>query len=608
MSESLDRALLQRFEPVIRYTRGELFFPMDAGHYVRASSLWMRRRREVPVCLVPQGELTLERLAEARTEGLDTVLYLKFIEPLELRQLIEYQRRMRGDKANIFRPGLGRLARVGYVSRFLDLLFSLTLFARGRVPGDTGAAAALEYRRIYDQDPRYCYYGRVVRQDGWTVLQYWYFYAFNNWRSGFFGVNDHEADWEMVNVYLAEALDGTLAPQWVAYASHDFSGDDLRRRWDDPEVSKVGEHPVIYAGAGSHASYYLRGEYPSELELSFLAPVARVAAQIRRLWTGGRNDAAGAQRSSDHGLSIYRVPFVDYARGDGLTIGPGGDVAWDTPVLIEPAPAWVQHYRGLWGLYARDPIAGENAPAGPMYERDGTVRRGWYDPVGWAGLDKVAPPQLALARLRERREQILSGRSALAASIDGKSAQLTALGVEAAATSTQPHLEALSDRYRAQIATLSSELAQLRAQQAADGAVLEALDLHEERLRSGADGPLRAHIERAHRPFSDIELRIGGVAEFWGAISIGLLMIGFVVLVLFYRQHLVAGLVVMLSLFVFIESSVRRRLGQLINSVAIALALVSTLVLLFDLFWLIVVLVVLMAGAYIIWENLRELI
>ena len=36
--------------------------------------------------------------------------------------------------------------------------------------------------------------------------------------------------------------------------------------------------------------------------------------------------------------------------------------------------AWVSQYRGLWGLFARDPISGENAPAGPMYNRDGSPR------------------------------------------------------------------------------------------------------------------------------------------------------------------------------------------------------------------------------------------
>jgi len=29
--------------------------------------------------------------------------------------------------------------------------------------------------------------------------------------------------------------DGKLIPEWAAFASHDFKGDDLRRRWDDDE-------------------------------------------------------------------------------------------------------------------------------------------------------------------------------------------------------------------------------------------------------------------------------------------------------------------------------------------------------------------------------------
>ena len=36
------------------------------------------------------------------------------------------------------------------------------------------------------------------------MCQYWFFYAYNNWRSGFHGVNDHESDWELVSVYLYE--------------------------------------------------------------------------------------------------------------------------------------------------------------------------------------------------------------------------------------------------------------------------------------------------------------------------------------------------------------------------------------------------------------------
>ena len=54
----------------------------------------------------------------------------------------------------------------------------------------------------------------MSRQNHWTVLQYWFFYCYNNWRSGFGGVNDHESDWEMISVYLYEA-DGQLVPEWA---------------------------------------------------------------------------------------------------------------------------------------------------------------------------------------------------------------------------------------------------------------------------------------------------------------------------------------------------------------------------------------------------------
>jgi hypothetical protein len=95
----------------------------------------------------------------------------------------------------------------------------------------------------------------------------------NDWRSTFHGANDHEADWEQVFVFLEDNGERAPTPTWVAYASHDDSGDDLRRRWDDPELVRVGNHPVVHVGAGSHASYFLPGEYLTSVELRFLRPV-----------------------------------------------------------------------------------------------------------------------------------------------------------------------------------------------------------------------------------------------------------------------------------------------------------------------------------------------
>ncbi len=605
-----DRALLRRFEPVIRYTRGERFFPMDIEPYVHECSLWMQRPDEDAVCVVPEGQLTPEKLAKPRTGGFGTVYFLKFIEPLNVAELARYQLEeslKRKDPKDVFRAGRGRLARVGYGSRFVDALFSITLLARGRVPGDATAAAALTYRRLLEEREHYSYSGRVIRQNGWVALQYWFFYSFNNWRSGFFGVNDHESDWEMIYIYLSESDLGEVKPEWAAYASHDFSGDDLRRRWDDPEVEKVGEHPVIYAGAGSHASYYSRGEYLAELELPFLSPLVRLVERLQEFGRKALRQVSGEQTRTEPEFNVFRIPFVDYARGDGVTIGPGQDQEWDAPRLLDPAPAWAVEYRGLWGLYAQDPIAGENAPAGPVYNRDGTVRRSWYDPLGWAGLDKLPPPDEALARTVQRRADIEARQAALARTVTDKNRELIDLGLEAAAMQGRPHLKKLHNAHEEKIAALSKEINQLRTQRASDEALVEALDLYAAQLRAGERGPLRAHIHRAHSPASDAGLQLSRFAETWSAISIGVMVIGFVAIVLFARQYLIFGLVGLISLIVFVEAGFRRRLPQLITSLTTGLAIVAALVLLFEFFWRIVVLAVLVAGGYIMWENIREL-
>jgi hypothetical protein len=246
-----------------------------------------------------------------------------------------------------------------------------------------------------------------------------------------------------------------------------------------------------------------------------------------------------------------------------------------------------------------------------MYNRDGTVRRAWYDPLGWAGLDKELPPTQIPQRLEERRRELQAHRAELQQQIDALSHRLTDLGVEAAAMVGRPHLSQAYAAHQAEMETLSKELAHLRAQVAADDLLSEALDSHAAGLRAGVrpgfGGPVRAHIQRAHRPASDEGLRLSRFAELWAAVSIGLMMVAFVGLVIFARHYLVYGLTALLALLIFVEAGFRRRLPQLIVSVTNALALVGALVLLFEFFWEIVIGGVLVAGAYIMWENLREL-
>jgi hypothetical protein len=611
MSPETDEALLRRFEPVARYTRGDLFFPMDAEQYVRACSLWVWRPGEEARCLVPHGKLTLDRLAEPQRDEFGAVHYLMFTDPQNARQLSRRDPRRDRKSGEFFRAGRGRLARVGYVSRVMDALFSITLLARGRVPGSTAAAGRAAYARILAEQEHYRYHGRVLWQDGWVVLQYWFFYAFNDWRSGFFGANDHEADWEKVFVYLSESPSGELIPEWTAYSSHNYEGDVIRRRWDDPELEKIGEHPVVYVCAGSHSNQYTAGEYLTEVKLSFLAPLARVLGAVRAFWReklrqyGGDEAEAGQENNTP---TIFRIPFVDYARGDGPTIGPGQEKEWDPPRLLSPPPGWARHYRGLWGLYIRDPFEGEDAPAGPMYNRDGSVARPWYDPVGWAGLDKVPPTTETLNKVREQQAAVAARRAALQAEVEEKSRQLKGLGVEVAAARGQPHLHALYEAHRKHIGELSEEVNRLRAQVVADGVLSESLESYAARLRAGEQEPPRAHISHAQRPASEAKLRVSRLAEAWAAASVGLMLIVFVLVVMYERgTYLTFALAASIGLFLFVEAGFRGRLTNLVTSATIGLAVVATLVVVYRFFWQIVVVAVLSLGVYILWDNLREL-
>jgi hypothetical protein len=97
-----------------------------------------------------------------------------------------------------------RLAEVGLAGRAIDTLSRMSLLFRGAVQGGSAVASLALQKDALDPDHP-TYHAHLVRDGGWIVCQYWFFYSFNNWRSGFSGVNEHESDWEQVTLYL----DGT---------------------------------------------------------------------------------------------------------------------------------------------------------------------------------------------------------------------------------------------------------------------------------------------------------------------------------------------------------------------------------------------------------------
>jgi hypothetical protein len=595
-----DLDLLRRYEPVIRYTKGEQFYPTEVDRYVKECSLWAHSPDGRDELLVKQSDMSLEKLAEPRPAAFGTVHYLRFIETLSLSESAEAianQVRLRSILKNNFHPGVGRLARGGLLPRVLDALFSISFLMRGRVPAAVAAAAELDYFHMRAKQDKFVYYGRVVREKDWTILQYWYFYCFNSWRSGFGGVNDHESDWEMASIYLYED-NGELIPEWLAYASHDFHGDDLRRRWDDDaELDFVEGHPVIYAGAGSHASYFRKGEYQSPANIQLPAWAQFLRGAWNKFWV----DALGQDLADP-----FRIPFVDYARGDGLAIGAGQSKNW-APVLIDESTPWVSQYRGLWGLFARDPISGENAPAGPMYNRDGTPRSSWYDPLDFAGLEKVPCPRDALPLLEKNRDEMIAHQKQLSSVVPEKVDRLQKLGVRLRSLEHQPHLAREYGNLRATITELAAEVHDLRREGSENEAILESMNARLDNLKRGIPEDPHAHIAHLAVPVKAARMRFARVAQAWAAISLSALLFTVVVLLLLAPRYLLTGLAVVTLLFIVTESFLRGAFIHTVGEVTVLLAIIAV-VILFLHFWFWVLIAALLALAtFLLWQRLREL-
>lgn len=596
-----DLTLLRRFEPAVYYTLGEMFFPTAVEGYLDTCSLWLADQERHAQLMAGPGELTPAKLATYRDAPLDHRYYLQYVaEPL---QALEYQH-WSAQPERVRLPAPNRLQRVSLLTRILDGLFDMSLVVRGRVPGGTAAAAQQKYAGILQRDPRRVYYGRVVRTGGYIVLHYVYFFVMNDFRSTFHGVNDHESDWEQVFVYLTDEGEADPTPRWVAYASHDFSGDDLRRRWDDPEVEKVGgTHPVIYAGAGSHASYFTRGEYLMQMEPAFLAPLEGVAAALDRFWTNTMRQS-GELNLNKSIKNLLSIPFVDYARGDGHSIGPGQPEAW-SPILISDQDGWVDGYRGLWGLDTWDPLGGERAPSGPKYNRDGTVRESWRDPLGWAGLDKVLPPREAVAATEQILATLRTEQDGLTGQIEEQRGVVRALDLELTALQQTAYLDDLLKRRQK---TLDEEMAKLHALNLRFTDVSETLEAGAEqlaRLRTGDFGPPRAHIRRAHAPQPPLDAQTR-FALWWAAVSGGLLLLVIVGLVYFRPPTWPIWLVGVIVAFGAVEAGTRGRIRSYLYGVTIALAILNAGILLYQFWYVVLLLGMVGLVTLMIRDNLRE--
>ena len=303
--EPVDPLILQ-YAPVLYFHPDEDYFPMDVNSYINASALW--DQSGVDTQLYSSTSLTFEVFEDLVGSGADTSnYYLSFSDPNAKKSI---------DIDNAYK--------VYADIRSKDLYATTT----------------------------YYYKMNASTEDGreFIVLQYWYFYAMNNWKEQG-GRNDHEGDWESVFVFLNNSNSTKPYPQYVAYSAHLNDGDpkgdilqydSVRREWESNEVVKEDGRPVSFVALGSHANY------PNN--------------------NGGEHVVPGIDKD-----------FID------LT-GTTRVVNFTFQGIDSESSSWDQ-YQGKWGTdVSLSP--GGSGPQGPRFI-DVTGQTRFSNPLEWAGIDKI---------------------------------------------------------------------------------------------------------------------------------------------------------------------------------------------------------------------------
>jgi hypothetical protein len=176
----------------------------------------------------------------------------------------------------------------------------------------------------------YAHVATEAGRPGKLALQYWLFYAYNDWN------NLHEGDWEMLQLVFdardaAEALTGE--PVSVGYTQHEGAE---QAGWDDEKLEKVGVRPVVLPAAGSHANFY--------------------------------DEALHIGSSAEQGVGC------DDTRGPHVDVNPTVLTIPSDAAAARQAFPWLG-FEGRWGELQQ---AFFNGPTGP------NLKRQWTQPISWS--------------------------------------------------------------------------------------------------------------------------------------------------------------------------------------------------------------------------------
>jgi hypothetical protein len=336
MRASTQIALLERYQPVTRFSSGELFTPTNVGSFVQDSHLLWQSSAGTFTVNAPGSTAptpaSIGALQNTQCEaGLRTPCWM------------------------LNETGCSASAGVG------------------------AATLACYQNRWQATAPGRVVYGRVVTGTAGVALQYWYFYYLNPFQPHVVSSNgaafweEHEGDWQAVTVIL----DPALRPVRVGYALHCLG---LRRSW--AATPKIGTHPVAHIARGSHAAWFGRGFVRIPRAADCLTPAENAqldSAGITIYDTVARNgDVSGPPGLA--ALGTYTPTTLSLISG-------------------RVQPAWLA-YPGTWGeqAYINVTVNGTVVRSGPHgYSPLGPPRQGalWSHPfatvAGWPKTFADAP-------------------------------------------------------------------------------------------------------------------------------------------------------------------------------------------------------------------------
>jgi len=168
-------------------------------------------------------------------------------------------------------------------------------------------------------------------------------------------------------------------------------------------------------------------------------------------------------------------------------------------------------------------------------------------------------------------------------------------GVSLSIGSTDP----LDRAYLAELKALRRELSQ-------NETVAAALDYRHLKLEQGIEDPPHAHIRVLQTPSTSDQLRFVRLTEFWSAITIGLLVIGFILLVEFAPGWILAGGLILLVVVALIESIFRGSYPRVIRDITMGLAALTLLLLVYQYFQVILIGGLVLGALVLTVQNLRE--